>query len=119
MVFLGGRWLLFCVTLWNVEWKRYYIVRYISIFFNEVFIIDNTSWIRIHAYVLEKWKHVLILFTLEKVASSAITANLTHVLLCALFSFGGMNEQVVGQKLVLFGTDGGSMFIGVHNGVTT
>jgi hypothetical protein len=56
---------------------------------------------------------------LEKVASSAITANLTHVLLCALFSFGGMNEQVVGQKLVLFGTDGGSMFIGVHNGVTT
>lgn len=119
MVFLGERWLLFCVTLWNVKWERYYVVRYISIFFNEVFTIDNTSWIKIHAYVLEKWKHVLILFTLEKVTSSVITTNLTCVLLCALFSFGGMNEQVVGQKLELFGIDGGSMFIGVRNGITT
>ncbi len=119
MVFLGGRWLLFCVTLWNVKWERYCVVRYISIFFNEVFTIDNTSWIKIHAYVLEKWKHVLILFTLEKVTSSVITTNLTYVLLCALFSFGGMNEQVVGQKLELFRIDGGSMFIGVRNGVTT
>jgi hypothetical protein len=62
---------------------------------------------------------VLILFTLEKVTSSVITTNLTYVLLCALFSFGGMNEQVVGQKLELFRIDGGSMFIGVRNGVTT
>jgi hypothetical protein len=53
------------------------------------------------------------------VTSSAITTNLTQVLLCALFCFGSMNEQVVGQKLVLFGTNGGSMFIGVHNGVAT
>jgi hypothetical protein len=92
MVLLGGRWLLFCVTLWNVKWERYYVVRYISIFANEVSTIDNTSWIRIHAYVLEKWKHVLILLTFKKVTSSAITSNLTQVLLCALFSFGGMNE---------------------------
>jgi hypothetical protein len=53
------------------------------------------------------------------VTSSAIIANLTQVLLCALFSFGSMNEQVVGQKLVLFGTNGGSMFIGVCNGIAT
>jgi hypothetical protein len=32
------------------------VVRYISIFAEEVFDIDNTSWIEIHVYMLEKWK---------------------------------------------------------------
>ncbi len=60
-----------------------------------------------------------IMFTLEKVTLGAIVTNLTQVLLRTLFSFGGLNEQVVGQKLVSFGINGGSMFIVVHNGITT
>jgi hypothetical protein len=39
---------------------------------------------------------VPILLTLEKVTSSATVANLTQVLLHAVVSFGGLNEQVVG-----------------------
>jgi hypothetical protein len=69
--------------------------------------------------VLEKWKWVPILFTLEKVTLGATIANLTQALLHALFNFGGLNEQVVGQKLVSFGINGGNMFINVCNGITT
>jgi hypothetical protein len=47
MILLGGRWLWFCVTLWIVKWERYYVVRYISIFADEVSIIDNTNWISV------------------------------------------------------------------------
>jgi hypothetical protein len=32
------------------------VTKYISIFVDEVFVIDNISWIEIHVYVLEKWK---------------------------------------------------------------
>jgi hypothetical protein len=32
------------------------VARYISISVDEVSAIDNTSWIGIHVYVLEKWK---------------------------------------------------------------
>jgi hypothetical protein len=29
--------------------------------------IHNSTWVGIHAYVLEKWKWIFILFTLEKI----------------------------------------------------
>jgi len=32
------------------------VARYISIFVDEVSIIDNISWSGFHVYVLEKWK---------------------------------------------------------------
>jgi hypothetical protein len=32
------------------------VTKYNSIFVDEVFAIDNTSWIGIHVYVLENWK---------------------------------------------------------------
>jgi hypothetical protein len=32
------------------------VTKFISIFFVEVLTIDNSIWVGIHAYVLEKWK---------------------------------------------------------------
>jgi hypothetical protein len=32
------------------------VTRFISIFVVEVTTIDNSTWVGIHAYVLEKWK---------------------------------------------------------------
>ncbi len=40
-------------------------------------------------------------------------------MLCTLLSFGNMDVQVVGQKLVSFKIDGGSIFTNVCNVVTT
>jgi hypothetical protein len=39
-------------------------------------------------------------------------------MLCALLSFGNMDVQMVGQKLVSFKIDGGSIFINVCNVIT-
>jgi hypothetical protein len=39
-------------------------------------------------------------------------------MLCALLSFGNVDVKVVGQKLVSFKIDGGSIFINVCNVVT-
>ncbi len=43
------------------------VSRFISIFVVEVTTIHNSTWVGIHAYVLEKWKWIFILFTLEKI----------------------------------------------------
>ncbi len=64
----------------------------IFIFFNEVTSIDNSRWLGIHAYVLEKWKWMPILFTLEKVTTCVTIANLTQVLLHVLLSFGNVDK---------------------------
>jgi hypothetical protein len=40
-------------------------------------------------------------------------------MLCALLSFGNVDVQVVGQKLVSFEIDGGSILTNVCNAVTT
>jgi hypothetical protein len=39
-------------------------------------------------------------------------------MLCALLSFGNMDVQVVGQKLMSFKIDGGSIFTNLCNVVT-
>jgi hypothetical protein len=69
--------------------------------------------------VLENWKWMPILFTLEKVTIGATPTHLTQMFLCVMLSFGGVNEEVVGRKLVSFGTNGGFVFTYVCNGITT
>jgi hypothetical protein len=69
--------------------------------------------------VLEKWKWVPILFTLEKVTIGATPTHLTQMLLHVMLSFEGVNEEVEGRKLVSFGTNGGFVFTCVCNGLTT
>lgn len=39
-------------------------------------------------------------------------------MLCVLLSFGDMDVQVMGQKLVSFKIDGGSIFTNVCNAIT-
>jgi len=68
------------------------VTKFIFISFNEVTSIDNSTWLGIHAYVLEKWKWMPILVTLEKVTTGVIIANLTKVLLHVLLSFGNVDE---------------------------
>ncbi len=46
---------------------------------------------------------MLVLLTLEMVIIGATTTNLTQVLLCVMLNFGGVNEKVVGRKLVSLG----------------
>jgi hypothetical protein len=45
--------------------------------------------------------------------------NPTQVLLRVMLSFKGMNEEVMGRKLVSFGTNGHFVFTNGCNGITT
>jgi len=39
--------------------------RFISITCNKIIIMDNTSWVSIHAYVVQNWNHISILISLD------------------------------------------------------
>jgi hypothetical protein len=39
--------------------------RFISITCNEIIMMDNTSWVSIHAYVAQNWNHISILISLD------------------------------------------------------
>jgi len=43
------------------------------------------------------------MFTLENVTINTTTTNFTQVLLCVMLNFKGINEEVMGRKLVSFG----------------
>lgn len=83
-----------------------------------LFTIDNDK-VGNHAYVFENWKLMPILVTFENVTTCATTTNLTQVLVCVLLTSNNMDAQVVGQKLVSFGMNGGFVLIGVCNRITT
>jgi hypothetical protein len=63
---------------------------FLSISIDEIIIIDNQSWISIHCYVEEGWKHVLILFTFEWLVECEITTNIKVVIYFATRRFGGI-----------------------------
>jgi hypothetical protein len=50
-----------------------------------------------------KWKRIPIMFILENVTINTTTTNFTQVLLCVMLNFKGINEEVMGRKLMSFG----------------
>jgi hypothetical protein len=46
-------------------WTIIQASRFISITCNEIIMMDNTSWVSIHAYVVQNWNHVFILISLD------------------------------------------------------
>ncbi len=78
--------------------------------FDEVTTMDCHGWIVVHVYVVEGWKHIPILFTLEQVLFSVTTNNLTKVITANLLQYGGPFKTNLASKLINFGVDGLSVF---------
>jgi hypothetical protein len=55
-------------------------MKFLSMFVDEVAIMDCQGWIDVHVYVLEGWKCIPILLTLEELLSCATTNNLIKVI---------------------------------------
>ncbi len=53
-------------------------------FVDEVIIVDCQGWIVVHVYVVEGWKCIPILLTLEQMLFNAIVDNLTKVIMASL-----------------------------------
>jgi hypothetical protein len=60
--------------------------------------------------VVEGWKHILILLTLEQMLSNVIIDNLMKMILASLLQYGGLYETNLTSKLITFGVDGASIF---------
>jgi hypothetical protein len=78
--------------------------------FDEVTTIDCHGWIIVHVYVVEGWKHIPILLTLEQVLFGVTTNNLTNVIVANLLQYGGHSKTNLASKLIKFGVDVLSVF---------
>jgi hypothetical protein len=65
--------------------------RFIFISCGEVTTIDNQSWISTHVYVVEGWKRLLFLLTLQQVLEGSNVDNLTKVIVAFLLIYGGLS----------------------------
>jgi hypothetical protein len=70
-------------------------------------------------YVVEGWKCIPILLTLEQVLFRGIANNLTKVIVTSLPYNGGFFDTHLVSKLISFGVNGVLVFQGVKIGVIT
>ncbi len=60
--------------------------------------------------MVEGWKHIPILLTLEQMLFSTIINNLMKMIMASLLQYGGLYETNLTSKLISFGADGVSIF---------
>jgi hypothetical protein len=118
---IGSAWLMF-EHIWDLVKKCIGDIvkaaRFIAVTADETSIVDNTSWIVIHVYVMHHWCRVSHLYSLQKMESNgATTNNLTETLMGALSVNCGLEAANIASKLIFFGADGASTFQGSKNGV--
>ncbi len=80
---------------------------------DEMTIVDNQSWVNIHAYLVDGFKCISILLNLEKLIGDGTIDNLTIVISNFLLVYGGLIVEKISNKLICFGFDGVVVFIGV------
>lgn len=90
--------------MYNVVLKQMKMVlqqnKFISIDCDEVTILDNQSWISMHAYVVENSRRQLVLLNLEKVVDGRIYNNITTVIICSFIDLGGLLVVDIVNKVV-------------------
>jgi hypothetical protein len=65
------------------------IVRYVVISCDEMFRIDNQSWLFFHRFVVHNWVRILIFISLDKVFEGSDSDNLIKVKMEMLTTGGG------------------------------
>jgi hypothetical protein len=85
-------------------------IQYVVINCDEVFIINNQSWLFVHSDVVQNWVRILILIFLDKMLEGFYSAYLTKVIMEALTIGGGLLRYHIAQKPICFGADGVNVF---------
>jgi hypothetical protein len=93
--------------------------KFIFVSIDDVTTIDYQGLIVVHMYVVEGWKHILILLTLEHVLFGAIANNLTKVIVESFLQYGGLFLTNLVSKLISFGANGALVFQGIETNVIT
>jgi hypothetical protein len=63
---------------------------YVAFSCDEVFTMDNQSWLSIHYYVIQNWVRILILISLDWMVDIIRIDKLTKVIIEALIIGGGL-----------------------------
>jgi len=67
-------------------------VQYVVLSCDEVFIVDNQSWLFVHCYVVQNWARIIILISLDILFEGSNNDNQTKVIMEALTIGGGCQE---------------------------
>jgi hypothetical protein len=94
------------------------VTSFIPVSVNEVIVIDNTQCLSIHLYVVQQWKRIPILLSMEIVNMFATSNNILVFMLKCLLKFRRLRLEEFCEKLVNIGCNGSSMFQGHKTGVT-
>ncbi len=94
------------------------VVWYVVLSCDEVFTIDNQSWLFVHCYVVHNWVWIPIFIFLNRVLEGSSSENLTKVIMEMLTIGGGFIKNQITQKFICFGANGVNVFQGTKNGVT-
>jgi len=91
---------------------------YVAFSCDEVFTMDNQSWLFVQCYLMQNWVRILILISLDPIIEGSGSDNLTKVIMEALMIGGGVATDQIVQKLICFGANGVNVFQSTKNGVT-
>ncbi len=72
--------------------------------------MDCQSWLGVHVYLVNGWKHNLVLLNLEQLVNGGIANNFKKVIVDNMFQYGGLLKSDFVSKLISFGADGISNF---------
>jgi hypothetical protein len=68
------------------------VAKYVALNYDEVFTLDNQSWLFVHHYVVENWVRILTLISLDWVIQGSWSNNLTKVSMETLLIGGGFPQ---------------------------
>jgi hypothetical protein len=86
------------VVLLEATKVAFVIAPFIGVNVDEVTMIDNTQWLSIHLYVVQKWKHILIPLCVEVISLSTTSDNIFYLMVKCMLDFGGLGvEELVGK----------------------
>lgn len=108
--------------IWDVVKKQMIemirFVRFIAVIADETTTNDNSSWIVVHVYIMQNWRRMSLLCSLQRMFSTdAIADILIQTLVDALRSNWGLEVPDLEGKLLCIGVDGASAFQGHKIGV--
>jgi len=66
---------------------------FIVVSVDEVTMINNTQWLSIHLYVVQKWRHIPILLCVEALSLSATFDNIFSLMVKCMLDFGGLGVK--------------------------
>ncbi|KAH7405300.1 hypothetical protein KP509_15G064700 [Ceratopteris richardii] len=90
---------------------------FISISLDEVTARDCTSWVCIHAYIVENYARKSKFIGPFQLKGSATSNLLVQLVLDSISNIGGMSISDINQKIVCIGVDGCSVMHGLRNGL--